>query len=234
MAKTAVGSMSDWSGVLEDFFRQIDDGSHTLEVIKAFNEHRNPFVEAVADTSQSLTGWPTFYHNYFDLVDMDFSSVQIPENRPGFDRLIIVAKDLTPNKGYEACAKNFPCRRYAEDLDAVLDWSQEERNSKDGHYAIWVRDRVEADEELKNISANQIKENGLKTETLLERLLHELKFWSETGQHLDIENITLCPGSRGRLDGFVPVACWSRDEFGVSWCRSGYFDGSLRAREVVS
>lgn len=40
MAKTAVGEMSAWSGVLKDFFRQIDDGSHTLESVKAFNEHR--------------------------------------------------------------------------------------------------------------------------------------------------------------------------------------------------
>ncbi|MDP3764428.1 MAG: hypothetical protein Q8Q95_02295 [bacterium] len=40
MANAPVGEMSAWSGVLKDFFRQIDDGSHTLESVKAFNEHR--------------------------------------------------------------------------------------------------------------------------------------------------------------------------------------------------
>lgn len=42
-----VGSMSDWSGLLKDFFRQIHDGSITLEMLKALVEHRNPFAEAV-------------------------------------------------------------------------------------------------------------------------------------------------------------------------------------------
>ena len=43
-----VGSMSDWSGLLKDFFRQIDDGSFTREMLKAVNEHRNPFTEPLA------------------------------------------------------------------------------------------------------------------------------------------------------------------------------------------
>lgn len=41
--RQVVGSMSDWSGVLKDFFRQISDGSLTLEHIIDVNEHRNPF-----------------------------------------------------------------------------------------------------------------------------------------------------------------------------------------------
>ena len=40
MAKSPVGSMSDWSGVLKDFWRQVDDGSITLEMVKALTEHR--------------------------------------------------------------------------------------------------------------------------------------------------------------------------------------------------
>ncbi len=35
--------MSEWSGTLKDLFRQIDDGSITLEQTRAFAEHRNPF-----------------------------------------------------------------------------------------------------------------------------------------------------------------------------------------------
>ncbi|MEK9174573.1 MAG: hypothetical protein AAB725_01225, partial [Patescibacteria group bacterium] len=40
MARTPVGGMSEWSGVLKDFFRQIDDGSITLEMVRALTEHR--------------------------------------------------------------------------------------------------------------------------------------------------------------------------------------------------
>ncbi len=54
MAKPAVGSMSEWSGVLKDFFRQIDDGSISLEEIKVFNEHRNPFGAAVLSFAEVL------------------------------------------------------------------------------------------------------------------------------------------------------------------------------------
>lgn len=54
MAKPAVGSMSEWSGVLKDFFRQIDDGSISLEEVKAFNEHRNPFEVASASFAEAL------------------------------------------------------------------------------------------------------------------------------------------------------------------------------------
>ena len=51
MAKQVVGNMLDWSRALKDFFRQINDGSHTLETVHAFNEHRNPF-EIVQGTSK--------------------------------------------------------------------------------------------------------------------------------------------------------------------------------------
>ena len=56
MAKAAVGSMSEWSGTLKDFFRQINDGSHTLEAVKAFNEHRplSPLVALVEATTRKL------------------------------------------------------------------------------------------------------------------------------------------------------------------------------------
>jgi hypothetical protein len=39
-----VGDMSDWSGMLKDLFRQIQDGSKTKEMLQAFLENRNPFT----------------------------------------------------------------------------------------------------------------------------------------------------------------------------------------------
>lgn len=45
MAKQIVGNMSDWSGMLKDFFRQINDGSITMEQLRDFLEHRNPFEQ---------------------------------------------------------------------------------------------------------------------------------------------------------------------------------------------
>ena len=44
MKREIVGSASEWTGVLKDLFRQMDDGSITLAHIQAFLEHRDPFV----------------------------------------------------------------------------------------------------------------------------------------------------------------------------------------------
>ena len=188
---------------------------------------------AVPGIGQMIADHQIFYHKFFGM-DVDFSSVRIPEKRVGFDRLIIVAQGLTPNKVYEVCRQNFKCWRYTDDLDKSTA-GLHERDPMNGHYAIWVRDRIEADGELKNKSANQIKAEGLTTETLTERLIHELKFFDETGQHLNIDNITLCSGSRGSGGG-VPGVSWGGvgHVVGVGWCGPRDAGGFLRARAVVS
>ena len=172
-----------------------------------------------------------FYHQIFNL-DLDFSGIRIPNHQPGFDRLIIVAQGLTAQQVYDVCSQHFKCWKYTDkSLDEAV--PTHDRDPKDGHYAVWVRDRVEADEELKNLSADEIKKKNLTTETLLERLLHELKFWSETENHLDKDNITNCTGSRYRV-GVVPYADWYGDGFGVDWCSPDFSGDGLRSRQVVS
>ena len=96
-----------------------------------------------------------------------------------------------------------------------------------------MRDRQEADEELKNKSANDLKSDGTNCVTLEERLLLEMMYFRETGKHLDIQNITLCAGSR-RPRGGVPRVSWYSVGVGVDWCGPGHAYGGLRARAVVS
>lgn len=91
---------------------------------------------------------------------------------------------------------------------------------------------IEADENLKNLSADDLKKKKIKGITLRERLLLELQYFKTTGEHLDIDNITLCSGSR-YSDGSVPDVYWS------SFFRRLYVGGygsdvtypNLRARE---
>lgn len=181
-----------------------------------------------------LEGWQSFYKKFFGL-DTDFSSVRIPERKPGFDRLLIIAQGLTPNQIIQAYQRmSIKVWLHIEDLDSALDWDKEERNPKNGSYAIWVRNRQEADEELKNLSANQITEKGLTTETLTERLIHGLVYHSETNHHLDEANVTLCSGSRSQ-DSDVPSVFWYGydSEVFVRWflpVGSGVY---LRSRQVV-
>lgn len=181
------------------------------------------------NAADQLASWQVFYQKFFGLT-LDLSGVKIPEKRAGFDWLIVVAQGLTPNRVFEVCQQHFPCWRYTDDLDAASKGRNDRESTQT--YAIWVRDRQEADEELKGLSANDHRENKTPTETLLERLLHEFKYWSETGQHLDVENWTLCAGSRDS-DGGMPGVSWRGDRLQVGCCSPVYHFGDLRARAAV-
>ena len=199
MVKQVVGSMSDWSGVLKDFFRQIEDGSHDLESVKAFNEHQNPF----SLLSDLLLDWQDFWKRMG--VEADLRKVKVPKKPKGLYRLLV--NPLAPQKAYDLCASKFKCWKYtSESLDKII--SHEDRSAVDGSYAVWVRDRVEADEENKNRSANDLVKAKFSGITLTERLVYELKFHDETAKHLDISTWTLCSGSR-YSDGDVPNVCWN-------------------------
>ncbi len=136
------------------------------------------------------------------------------------------------NNGNEICKALFPCWRWTEDLDCAV--TENERKPKES-YLIWVRDREEADEELKNLSANDIKRKKLTTQTLLERMIHGRKFFKETGRHLDISTRTLCAGSRFQ-DSDVPgvdwYGCYSKVRVGDDG--PGDSGDDLRSRQVVS
>jgi hypothetical protein len=194
------------------------------------------FFPSVADLTNPVKAWERFYQKHFGLT-LDLSDVEIPERTPvqtkEFTRLIMVASGLTNNQVYDACHRAFEgkCWRYADDLDTSI--PKNERDPKTGAYAIWVRDTVEADKIHHNKSANMVAEAKMKTETSLERNLHELKYFAETGKHLDIVNVTLCSGSR-YSGGVVPGASWVHGKFKVDWNTADNRDADLRPREVVS
>jgi hypothetical protein len=178
-----------------------------------------------------LKWWQLFYQEHFGTL-IDVIKIRIPDRpKDGKWRLLIVAQGLANNQVYAVLEKHFTCQNYVGDLNKGIPVN--ERDPKDGAYAIWVRDVVEADECHKNKSANMVKEVGLKTETLLERMIHELVYFLETKDHLDIQNWTLCFGSRDSGSS-VPRASWYGDEFRVDW--GDVYDqyDYLRPREVIS
>ena len=197
-------------------------GKLTAQVRKIFSA-TNPYAELLAD-------WQVFYRDVFG-IEADFSNLTIPTKQAGFDRLLVLAQGMTPQRLYDKCKELFPSWKYTDDdLDKIV---TSDRTAKDGAYAIWIRDRVEADEELKNLSANQLKQQNISGITLEEREIYELKFFKETGKHLDIQNWTLCSGSRCS-DGYVPGAGWDGDGFKVGRGGPSDADGLLRSRQAVS
>lgn len=133
---------------------------------------------------------------------------------------------MTAASLYAECQKMFPCwKSDFIDLDSIT-------SERKGDYTVYFKDTQEADEENKNLSADDVKAKGMKTITLEERLLLEIAYFKKYGKHLDEQNVTLCTGSRDR-DGSVPSAHWRVDEFYVCWCYSGGRLGRLRARSAV-
>jgi len=87
---------------------------------------------------------------------------------------------------------------------------------------------------LKNLSANDLGRRNIAGITLEERLVYELKYFEETGNHLDIKNWTLCAGSC-YSDGFVPGVYWVSvaGELVVGGFSPGDRGGVLRSRAAV-
>ncbi len=115
------------------------------------------------------------------------------------------------------------------------DVSKNDRDpDKDGSYAISFKRSVEADEENRNLSTEDLKKKGNKGITLLERLLLELGYFVSTGQHLDVETVTLCAGSLHR-NGDTPRVCYRSDSLKiyVCWCGSRDQCDHLRPRSSV-
>lgn len=186
--------------------------------------------EEALQTKDILDSWAEFYVEAFG-IELDITSLKIPERREGFDRLLVIAQGITCEQVCQKCKLSFGAYKYTDsDLDSAVPTN--DRTNKNGAYAIWVRERPEADQEWQNHSADQLKEAGIKGITLLERLIYELKYFKETGKHLDINNVTLCSGSRSSR-GVVPSVDWHVVRLFVHWCYPVYRYDSLRTREVV-
>ncbi len=182
-------------------------------------------------TLSQLQQWQKLYKEEFN-IDIDIINIPIPPKQKDFNWLIIIHKSLKPNQIFKKLQEKFNCYKYIDNLDDVEIIA--DRPDTD-IYAIWVRDRVEADVELKNKSANQIQEEGINPITLEERLLLELYYYRENNKkHLDIQNRTLAAGSRGPL-GRVPSVSWHADDrkLYVCWYDASDAYGDLRCRQVV-
>ncbi|MSU75389.1 MAG: hypothetical protein EXS55_02660 [Candidatus Magasanikbacteria bacterium] len=173
--------------------------------------------------------WTRFYHEVFGLK-VDLSKVELSPERPGFGWAVFVAEGLTLNQVWAKCGELFPAESYiGDDFDRAV--PKNDRTSKTA-YAKRFRNRVEADQEHKNVSANDLTKQDVQSITLLERILLELwYFWKTGGGHLDLINVTLCAGSRCG-DGDVPDVGWNDYQFQVCACGPDYSLGGLRARSA--
>jgi len=182
---------------------------------------------------KNLDEWGELYEE--DGIKVDFSHLLLPKRRKGFDRLIFIPEGL---KIQQACDNlRFPVGTDFENrnLDEVV--IKNDRDSAKGAYAIRVRNRVNADEEMKNPSANDLLRRRISGITLLERIQYERKHFKETGGRgfLDYDVTNLCPGSR-IAGGYVPGVHGGGGWGGINIWLFGvdFSDDSLRPRVVVA
>lgn len=190
------------------------------------NEIVQDDINDLREISVTVQQWQALYESMG--VNVDLTSIEIPQQKEGFNRLVLVAQGVTAQQVFDHCASIFPCCNYTgRSLDTSFPVND---RTSSGSYAVWLRDRREANEDLTDISANVLKASGILGVTLLERLLLEVKYFTETGKHLDIESITKCAGSRDS-DGDVPSAGWRGGALSVDWCSA---DARGSFRQVVS
>ncbi len=184
----------------------------------------------VLNESEIKNDWSEFYKKNFD-IEINLSALSIPAPKEGFIRCLIVIPGV--NLGMVLMKiKSFMgvvSKKYDHYLDDFI--IHNDRDAEPGNpYAIWVRDAVEADEEHTAMSYNDVQEEKISGETFLERLLHGLKYFLETGEHLDCEGATLCSGSRSEND--VPTVKFEKsinklDIYGY-YLKDGFGDMSIR------
>lgn len=187
---------------------------------------------------QDLVRWNANYGKLFGLKELDLSVIRIPTKpaNVGPLRLIVVAHDIlkwTDNRPLqgtqEALKEHFTCWQYASDLDKEI--TSNDRDLKNGSYAIWVRDVCEADKNLINLSAEDLLARRVTGIVTLERQLLEADYFFEKKEHLDQQSITQCSGSRYRGGG-VPYAYCRGGRFNVGWFSPSSRNPAFRSRRV--
>lgn len=172
--------------------------------------------------------WTRFYKEVFGL-DVDLTQAKILFT-DGSGWVIMIPQGLNLNQVWTKCGELFPTESYiGDDLSDVAS----DRTANDFTYAVAFRNRVEADVENRDKSANVLKRENAQSITLLERLLLELwYFWKTGGGHLDLLNVTLCAGSRDD-DGSVLAVDWSDNRLYVNYGGPGYALEYWRSRSAV-
>ena len=200
---------------------------HKTELRKKLKE-----VFSIMDEfSEVREKWQNFYKFHFNW-DVDFSQIIIPvKPKEGNWRLLFIPKGMTLNLAFKICEKLFVSSKYYDDLDKAISKNIRDTSS---HYTIWVPDEVEPEQKFLGKSTRESDPDMKIGVTLLERIIFEIIYFTETGKHLDVKGLTFCSGSRDSV-GDVPVAGLGGDgSFEVGYDDLDYSDSGCGIRSAVS
>lgn len=203
-------------------------GGLTLAQLQMVCEHINPFF---IDVPKMICEWRIFYRREFGL---EIGEVKVPPYQSGFERLIVIPRGLELGYMYARCKNYFPCNAIAPFPGLQEKIIREDPYPEVPVYAVWIRGLSDADHDWHaGKSVVNLKEEGVPGITLLERMVFELKFFQETGRHLDVDHGgTLCSGSQSTT-GYVWVAGWLDNKFTLCDTPIQVQNNVYTTREVV-
>ena len=177
--------------------------------------------------------WKDFYLKIWD-IDVVIGELLIPKNKKeGFDQLIIMLRGLTLPKIVSKMREHMEVRLWENE-----DWLDEidsDREIYKQDYAVRIRGEKEADKEFASKSAIDLGQEKICGITLPEQLIYTLFYWWKFQDHLDMEGVTLCSGSRHLDMRKVPWVLWdcNRKRLVVFWFLVGFSGAGLKTREVI-
>ncbi|MCE9628870.1 MAG: hypothetical protein K8Q91_02625 [Candidatus Vogelbacteria bacterium] len=178
-----------------DFMNKLNTAAITPLQARRFLRREDPWVYPM-DTDSQLNRVCSVYADFG--VKIKPSSVIVPERKSGFERLLVLPGGLLEENLIVILRQMFSVTIISADNERPLPPVAKNNRTAEETYGVWVRDSIEADPLLAGLPIKELKERGVNGMTLRERLVYELVYFSETGQHLDVKTKTLCSGSYHR------------------------------------
>jgi hypothetical protein len=183
------------------------------------------------ELQEKLKAQEKFWRQLFPGENFRFNPARIAiwPRKPGHDRLLVMPAGQWGNRLYDKSMRLFPClKERINDLDGCLHLS----GSPSVSTARWFRDRREADQEYSKESVEFLDSKMRACITIPERLLYELVYFAETGEHLDQHNLTLACGSRIEQGNSAGMQ-WRDNCFVVRTCARNMSHSEWRARSAA-
>lgn len=142
-----------------------------------------------------------FYTEKYQLFNIDYNNIVIPEANTNLNGIAIIPKDLKSSDVIEAMRKEgirFWIRTGIIDQYVINDRTTEQS------YLFRFNDSIEPEQDLRDLLVGDPRMKIITPMTLLERLIIGHLHFVTTGKHLDIEYCTLCAGSR-TTDDKIPI-----------------------------
>lgn len=232
-------------GQMRDFYNKTrDDGRHSRQITHdSFQWFLTRGQESLMDLESICNQWKDLYQHIFEMpLEEHLFRVDIPHlSFEKFSKplLLVVAlheigallkayaRYVGPYRLTDEVAKIGP-------IEETVTWNK--LRGKHGAYihAVWVENCLEPLDGRNPINGTRrdIFNFRIPTETLAERLIHELWVFVTTGQRLDRRDMTVASGSRFR-DGSIPIVGLSGDTLLISNIHQTDDGGLVPVREVV-